>query len=143
MPFVTIHVPQGTSEPAVRAIADGVHAAMVATIGVPPGDRFQVVHEHAPGRMFADPTYLGVARSSRPVFVQITLHAGRSDDQKRALYRAVADALAAGARVRREDVLVVLTENRSGDWCFGNGEAQVLDSGMRPHWAAPAPAAPQ
>ena len=137
MPFVRIHVPQGTPEPDVRAIADGVHAAMVATVGVPPGDRFQVVHEHAPGRIIADPSYLGVERSERPVFVQITLHAGRSDDQKRSLFRAIADNLAAGAGVRREDVLVVLTENRSGDWSFGNGEAQVLDSGMRPHWATP------
>lgn len=137
MPLVRIHFHQGAPEPSVRAIADGVHAAIIATIGVPPGDRFQVVHEHAPGRMFADPAYLGVARSERPVFVQITRHAGRSDDQKRALDRAPADAPVAGAGVRREDVLVVLTENRSGDWSFGNGEAQVLDSGMRPHWAAP------
>ena len=135
MPFVRLHLPHDTPEPAVQAIADGVHEAMVATIGVPPGDRFQVVHLHPPGRLIADPTYLGVARSNRPVFVQIAVHRGRSADKKRALYRRIADTLHERAGVRPEDVLVVLTENDSADWSFGNGEAQVLDSGMRPHWA--------
>lgn len=134
MPFVRIHVPQGLPEATLRSIADGVHEAMVATIHVPPGDRFQVLHEHAVGRLIADGHYLDIRRSDAPVFVQITLHAGRPPEKKRALFARIASELQERAGVRPEDVLVVLTENASADWSFGNGEAQALDSGMTPHW---------
>lgn len=136
MPFVRLHLPQGFTEAQVRAIADGVHSALVSACNVPPGDRFQVVHEHPPGRLIADPRYLGVERSDRVLVVQITLHRGRPDARKQALYRQIAENLEAAAGVRPADVVVVLTENGSADWSFGDGEAQVLRPGTVPHWAA-------
>ncbi|WP_202974049.1 tautomerase family protein [Fimbriiglobus ruber] len=87
MPFVRITLLQGMSDTQVRAIADGIHQAMVETIDVPPADRFQVVHVVAPGRLIADPSYLGVRRSEVVVFVEISLHKGRSDEMKQVLHR--------------------------------------------------------
>ncbi len=124
MPFVRIDVSPGFDEAAARAVADGVHAAMVETIDVPDADRFQVVTRHAPGEMVWDRAFLGVERSERAVFVQITLAAGRDDDKKRALYRSVARNLAARAGVRPADVFIVLTETTRANWSFGDGLAQ-------------------
>jgi len=58
--------------------------------------------------------------------VQITLRAGRSIDQKKALYRAVAENLHVRLGIRKQDVMIVLTENELIDWSFGNGEAQYV-----------------
>ena len=135
MPFVRISLLAGKPDAQVRAIADGVHQAMVEAIDVPPADRFQVIHEVAAGRLIADPSYLGVARSVDVLFIEISLHRGRSDEKKQALHRRIADRLAATGGVRAEDVFVVLHDTGSADWSFGNGEAQVLGVGFRPHWA--------
>jgi phenylpyruvate tautomerase PptA (4-oxalocrotonate tautomerase family) len=124
MPFVRISVSPGFDQAQVREISDGVHEAMVATIDVPAADRFQVVTKHAPDEMIWDRNFLDVNRSDRAVFVHITLSAGRDDDKKRALYRAIAQNLSTRAGVRAEDVLIVLSENVRPNWSFGNGIAQ-------------------
>ena len=49
--------------------------------------------------------------------------AGRTLDQKRALYRALAEKLAKNPGLRKEDILVNLVEVPKENWSFGNGEA--------------------
>ncbi|MFI5179791.1 MAG: tautomerase family protein [Thermoanaerobaculia bacterium] len=124
MPLVRIDVPQGLSSEQLRAISDGVHRALVEAAGVPALDRFHVVSEHAPGRLIVDPEYLGIHRSAGAVVVQITLNMGRTLDQKRALYAAIARNLVANPGVRTEDILVSLVEVVKENWSFGNGVAQ-------------------
>jgi phenylpyruvate tautomerase PptA (4-oxalocrotonate tautomerase family) len=132
MPLVRITLRDDTNAATARAIADGIHRAMIATIGIPPGDRFQVIDTRSADAIVADPEYLGVTRQN-PVFVEITLVRGRSAEKKQALYRGVTDELAA-AGVRPEDVLVVLHETGREDWSFGNGEAQLLDEELLKQW---------
>jgi phenylpyruvate tautomerase PptA (4-oxalocrotonate tautomerase family) len=120
MPLVRISVPQGITPDARRAIADGVHEALVATANVPAADRFQVVEQVSAGDLHWSPDYLGIIRSPGVVFVQVFLNVGRTVEVKRALYARVADNLAA-AGVRREDVLVSLVEVPRENWSFGNG----------------------
>jgi len=86
MPLVRISLPAGKSAAYAKGVADGVHEAMRATIDVPEADRFQIVTEHTPGSLIIDPTFLGVERGVDALIVQITLRAGRSIDQKKALY---------------------------------------------------------
>lgn len=124
MPLVRIDVLAGRPADQLLAIGDGVHSAMVETIGVPPLDRFQVLTEHPPGRLVFDPAYLGVRRTEGVVFIQITLNAGRTLEQKKALYASIARNLAAHAGARPEDVLVSLVEVAKENWSFGNGVAQ-------------------
>jgi phenylpyruvate tautomerase PptA (4-oxalocrotonate tautomerase family) len=50
------------------------------------------------------------------------LNAGRTLDQKRALYRALADRLARDPGIRKQDLLVSLVEVPKENWSFGNGE---------------------
>jgi phenylpyruvate tautomerase PptA (4-oxalocrotonate tautomerase family) len=137
MPLVRITVRDDTPPDTRRAIADGVHRGMVAAIGIPEGDRFQVIDQRPAESIIADPEYLGVQRRD-VVFVEISLVRGRTVEKKKALYRAVADELVA-VGVRGDDVLIVLHETSREDWSFGNGEAQVLDEELlrRYGWTPP------
>lgn len=127
MPLVRIDL-SATRPPAVRrAIADGVHRALVDAIGIPAGDRFQVVTPHDPEELVFDPNYLDIARRD-VVCVQITLVAGRPRELKLELYRQIAANLT-DAGVRSEDVFVTLVENSIDNWSVGNGRAQLVDLG--------------
>jgi 4-oxalocrotonate tautomerase len=122
MPLVRISLLTGKRPAYRRKIGDAVHRALVETIAVPPLDRFQLVNEHQPDEFVYDPQYLGIERSKNLVIIQITLSAGRTLEQKRALYRAIADNLAAEG-MRREDVWINLVEIAKENWSFGNGLA--------------------
>lgn len=124
MPLVRIALREGKSPVYRRAVGEAVHLAMVEAIGVPPLDRFQVITEHAAGDLVYDPTYLGIERTDAVVFVQITLNAGRTTDQKRALYARMTELLAKDPAIRPQDVLISLVEVPKENWSFGNGEAQ-------------------
>jgi phenylpyruvate tautomerase PptA (4-oxalocrotonate tautomerase family) len=124
MPLVRISLREGKSETYRRALADGIHGAMVQTISVPPLDRFQVITEHPAESLIYDPAYLGIVRSDDVVFVQITLNAGRSTEQKRALYARMAELLGVNPGLRPQDLLISLVEVSRENWSFGNGQAQ-------------------
>jgi hypothetical protein len=111
----------------LTAIGDAVHAALIDAFGIPSDDRFQVLRGAAGDRVVYDPGYLGVERDDGVVFVQVFLRRGRTDEQKRAFYRALAKH-AAFAGVEPRNLLVALTENGLADWSFGNGEAQYLEN---------------
>lgn len=123
MPLVRISLVKGKPETYRRKVGDAIHRALVEAVGVPPLDRFQLLTEHAPGDIVYDSNYLGIARTSDLVIVQITLSAGRSLEQKRALYRRIAANLAAAVGLRKEDAWINLVEVSKENWSFGNGEA--------------------
>jgi 4-oxalocrotonate tautomerase len=124
MPLVRIDVMEGRTAAELASIGDGVHRALVETIGIPEADRFQVISEHGAGRLVFDTGYLGISRTSGVVLIQITISSGRSLDQKRALYEAIARNLAARPGMRTEDVFVNVLEVVRENWSFGNGVAQ-------------------
>ena len=128
MPLVRISLRQGTSPDSRQAIADGVHRAMVESLAIPPDDRFQVINEYAPENLFYDPGYLGVQRSDRVIFVQISLSAGRKPQQKRKLFKRMAEILADAPGLRPQDLVVNLVEVSWENWSFGNGDAQYMDA---------------
>lgn len=124
MPLVRISLRQGKPEQYRRAIADGVHQAMVETIDAPVQDRFQVITEHPSNDLIYDPSYLGIQRSDDVVFVQITLSVGRKPPQKRKLFHRIAELLAKNPGLRPQEVVINLVEVAWENWSFGNGEAQ-------------------
>ncbi len=111
----------------LRALGDAVHDALVAAIGIPPDDRFQILTAATAETLVADAAYLGHHRES-PAIVEITLRGGRTNDQKRALYAEIARG-AERAGVRPDDVMVVLHENQPVDWSFGGGVADYARTG--------------
>lgn len=124
MPLVRIDLAAGKPVYLRRTIGDVVYDAMAATIDVPANDRFQIITEHAPDGLSIDPSYMGIQRSADCVIIQITLSEGRTVEQKRALFKAIADGLHERLRMRREDVFINLVEVRKENWSFGNGLAQ-------------------
>jgi len=126
MPLVRVDLISGRSESQIAAIGNAIHRALIECLDVPERDHFQVITEHAPNRLIYDSAYLGVERTQGIVFVQVFLSAGRTTEQKQAFYARAANLLASEARVRPEDVTVVLTENTREDWSFGQGVAQYL-----------------
>jgi len=126
VPLVQVFLKRGLSSAQLSLVSEAIHGAMVETINVPADDRFQIIQEHPPETLVAHRRYLGIGRSDNVVFIQITLNAGRTLEQKRALYRTIADKLAAGPALRREDVLISLVEVPKENWSFGNGEMSYV-----------------
>ena len=125
MPLVRIDMLKGRTDAQVAAIGEAVQRAMVETINVPERDRFQVINEHAPGRLVYNDAYLGVKRTDGIVIVQVFLSKGRTTEMKQAFYASLAAKLEA-AGVRREDITIIFVENTREDWSFGNGVAQYV-----------------
>jgi phenylpyruvate tautomerase PptA (4-oxalocrotonate tautomerase family) len=121
MPLVRISLLKGKSREHVRAIADGVHQGLIDAYGIPPDDRFQLIHQHDPDDFIFDAHYLGIHRSADVVIIHLVAGNWRDTAMKQALYKAIADRLAERPGLRREDVQIVLSSNQRDEWSFGNG----------------------
>ena len=66
----------------------------------------------------------GVARSADVVYIQIIVFATRTAEQKKALFKRIAEQLAQSPGLRPEDVFVSLVEVQKENWSLGNGLAQ-------------------
>ena len=126
MPLVRISLREGKPEAYRKALADGVHRAMIEALEIPAQDRFQLVTEHPASGLIYDPSYLGIERSDNVVFVQITLSTGRKPAQKRKLFQRMSEILAENPVLRPQDLMINLVEVAWENWSFGNGEAQYM-----------------
>ena len=123
MPLVRIDLRKGKPDAYRAAISRVVHEALIS-VGVPKDDRFQVIAEHDSPNFVFDLNYLDIRRTEDLVIIQITWNEGRTVEQKKALYKAIADGLAENLSLRKEDVFVGLVEVKRENWSFGNGIAQ-------------------
>jgi hypothetical protein len=78
MPLARIDLIEGQSADYRETIGEVVYDAMIETLKVPKGDRFQVITEHPARDFIFAPDYLGIHRSKDCVFIQVTLNAGRT-----------------------------------------------------------------
>ena len=123
MPLVRIDLLEGKSERYRAQVGDILYQTLVDVLKVPEHDRFQVITEHTKASLPVDREYLGIQRSDDCIVCQITLNSGRSTEVKQRFYKALADRLHEGVKIRREDVLINLVEVPKENWSFGNGEA--------------------
>ncbi|HEV2732276.1 MAG TPA: tautomerase family protein [Terriglobales bacterium] len=128
MPLVRIDLVEGKSQEYRQKVGEIVYQTLLDVLSVPNHDRFQVITEHSKSGLSFDRDYLGVHRSDDCIFLQITLNSGRSVELKQRFYKAIADGLHAGVKLRREDVFVNLVEVPKENWSFGNGEAQYVST---------------
>lgn len=124
MPLAHISLRTGKTETYRQAIFDGVYRAMRETFNVPEDDQFMAMTEHDAANFRYGASYLGVARSDDLVFIQITANNTRTVDQKKALFRRIAELLSESPGIRPEDVFVSLVEVEKENWSLGNGVAQ-------------------
>jgi len=123
MPQVRIDLLKGKSAQYRRKVGQVVYDALIG-IGVPKDDRFQVITEHDREGFVYDPNYLGIERTDDLIMIQITLNEGRTLEQKRALFKSIADGLHDALGLRRQDAFIDLVEVKKENWSFGDGVAQ-------------------
>ncbi|MET9244537.1 tautomerase family protein [Nonomuraea sp. NPDC003709] len=125
MPFVRIDALRADPK-RLEALGRAVHDALVEAIGIPQDDLFQVLtsHDGTRGTFRYDDGYLGIHRDDDLVFVAVTMRAGRTADQKQALYRRIAELAEQYAGTEPRNVFVTVSENSLLDWSFGEGVAQ-------------------
>jgi phenylpyruvate tautomerase PptA (4-oxalocrotonate tautomerase family) len=129
MPLVQIDVLEGRPEEELRELANVVQEVMEDVFVAPERDRYQIIHEHRPGRIIAEDTGLGFRRTEDLVIIQVTQQ-GRTEDQKRALYAGLADRLQERTGLAPSDLIVSVTESTRADWSFGLGRAQFLEGDL-------------
>ena len=128
MPLVRISLLKGKSQAYVRAIADGVHQALVETYNVPAADRFQFIDQYEPDHLIYDADYFGIHRSDDVVFIRIAAGRWRDTPTKQRLYARLAEILSDKPGLRPEDVQVSLSPNDRDDWSFGLGLASYVET---------------
>ncbi len=124
MPLIRISLRAGKPEAYRQALFDGVYGAMRETFNVPEDDQFMTITEHEASNFRYGASYLGIARSDDLVFIQITANNTRTLEQKKALFRRIAERLGEQPGIRPEDVFVSLVEVAKENWSLGHGLAQ-------------------
>jgi Tautomerase enzyme len=120
MPLTKIYAPSTLSASALQQLADAAHVSLVRHCQVPEADLFQLIHRMPPGSMRLDPHFPNVSRSSSACIVEIAFLQGRTNEQKRALYRGIVEGT---PDLSPDDIFVALIENSSMDWSLGRGQA--------------------
>jgi hypothetical protein len=126
MPLVRFDLIEGRDEKSVTRLLDAAHDAVVRALGVPPRDRYQVVHQHPAHELIVQDTGLGIQRSKNVVLITIT-SVDRGDALKKALYKALSEELEARCDIKPNDLMISLTTDTKSDWSLGFGEAQFLE----------------
>jgi hypothetical protein len=82
---------------------------------VPDRDRYQIVHEHRASRMIIEDTGLGIPRTDKVVFLQVTSRK-RKKKQKEDFYRLICKELEKECGISPFDVVVSFVKNGDEDW---------------------------
>jgi phenylpyruvate tautomerase PptA (4-oxalocrotonate tautomerase family) len=125
MPLLRLDLYKGRTDAERKALLDAVHRAMLAAFKVPERDRYQIVHEHAPGEMLMEDTGLGIPRTRKFVMIQVTTRP-RTREMKELFYRLVIEELQKSCGIAPSDVMINCVTCTDEDWSFGHGRAQFL-----------------
>jgi phenylpyruvate tautomerase PptA (4-oxalocrotonate tautomerase family) len=123
MPVIHISLRAGKPEAYREAIFDSLYRALREALGVPEGDHFMTITEHEAANFRYGAAY-GVARSDDLVLIQITVFSTRTTEQKKMLFRRIADLLGESPGIRGEDVFVTILDAAKENWSVGHGLAQ-------------------
>jgi len=125
MPLLRFDLIEGRSDQDLRRLLDAAHRAVVAAFGVPPADRYHIVHQHKPAHLIVEDTGLGIPRTDQVVLLSITSRP-REQAMKLAFYQLLTAELEQSCGIAASDVIVSITTNGDADWSFGLGRAQFL-----------------
>jgi 4-oxalocrotonate tautomerase len=123
MPLLHISLRAGKPDAYRQAIFDSLYTAMREALQVPDDDQFMTMTEHDAAN-FRYGNAFGIVRSADLVFIQITVFNTRTAEQKKALFRRIAELLGDNPGVRPEDVFVNILEAAKENWSVGLGLAQ-------------------
>lgn len=120
MPLVNISILKGKSPEYIKAIADGVNAAVVETMGFPADDRYQIITEHESHCLEYQ------ERADDRVMMYLIMRGGHAPEAKRAFYKKVVENLARDPGIDPANILISIVENTNIDWSFRDGIAQFV-----------------
>ena len=122
MPLIHVSMRAGKPDAYRQAICDGLYRAMRDALNVPEGDAFIAITEHDAAN-FRYGAAFGVSRSDELLYIQITVFDSRTAEQKKALYRRIAELLGENPGIRPEDVFVNVLDAAKENWSVGHGHA--------------------
>jgi len=125
MPLLRFDVMEGRSADQIATLLDAAHRAVLSAFGVPAGDRYQIVHQHAASHFVVQDTGLDIARSDNVVVISVTSRP-RTRADKEKFYVELCRELKESCGIEPSDVMVNIVSNTDEDWSFGLGRAQFL-----------------
>jgi phenylpyruvate tautomerase PptA (4-oxalocrotonate tautomerase family) len=128
MPLVKIEIEKGFDPVYHKAILDGVHEALVYSLGIPDQDRRQRLYE------LEKACFEHSGRSKQYTIIEITMFKGRSFDSKKALYKTIVDKLGQDPGIPGNDITIVIHEPSLENWGIRGGlPASEVDIGFDIH----------
>jgi phenylpyruvate tautomerase PptA (4-oxalocrotonate tautomerase family) len=124
MPFLRVDAYEGRNTQQVKELLDAIHRAILSAFGVPLRDRYQVYQEHSESNFIVQDTGLGIDRTKKVVFIEITSRQ-RTEQQKTHLYTKLVEEMKT-CGIEQNDIVVSIVTNSDADWSFGRGRAQFL-----------------
>ena len=120
MPLIHINLLAGKPEAYRQAIFDGLYRAMREALNVPEDDQFMTITEHDAAN-FRHGTAYGVPRTEDTVYIRIIVFDTRTAEQKKALFKRVAELLGENPGIRPEDVFIAILPSAKENWSVGHG----------------------
>ncbi len=117
MPLIQVDMTRSMYDKFAKAMSEELQKACVEELGAPVADKFQVFRPRGEGELVFDPTYGNVDRQNI-VLIQVLMVHKYSVAIKRAFYKSLVLKLEA-LGIRREDILIAVTENGFEDWYAG------------------------
>jgi hypothetical protein len=125
MPLIRIDTMEGHSPDEIKTLLDATHRAVLAAFRVPLHDRYQIFQEHPSSHLVIEDTGLGIKRTPKCIFVQVTTRPHEREAKVR-FYDLLCRELQAASGLAPSDVVVSFVSNTDEDWSFGYGRAQYL-----------------
>lgn len=135
MPIVYIWMHEGKDSEYKKQVSEGIHAAMMNVLGVLEDTWDQFFNEMQPGNMVYDPNYFGIRRSPDMIFIHFFFNT-RPKEMKERFFEAVADEVTKRSGLRREDLLMSITEVSWENW-WAYGRTVDPETGFDTRMKAP------
>jgi hypothetical protein len=125
MPVAKIHVLEGCYDEArLGRLSSAIQQGLIAALGIPPDDFFQIIHVLPRSQFRHTRSFLGLNYSDDLILLELTFIAGRPKEKRLGLLKALNDAVVAAAQISPDDLLITLHETPGENISFGRGLAQ-------------------
>lgn len=128
MPFVKIFHGDNFSKEICTRINKIVHLSLEECFHIPEDDTFQLLVSTDLKMNFVDKGYLlkNTERDENFIYIEIFCGPGRTVEQKKSLYKMIAEEIEQKTIVGKQNVFILLNEVPIENWSFGDGKAQML-----------------
>ncbi|MCW5297787.1 tautomerase family protein [Herbaspirillum lusitanum] len=133
MPVFHAHIPKGRfGKEQKKAIGNALNQSLIQGLGIPPGDRFIIISEHAEDELFIDPTFMGMERSENAMIINVLIGMHRPLSDKRTLMAAITRLLEESVGISPDDVFIAMVPVPNENFSFGKGIPQLAE--ITPKW---------